>query len=325
MTLAGPQSRETSGDDLLSELLSPLRLRGVFASRWTVHAPWGVHGDREDCAVLHYVRRGECAVTPPGPAEPVVLRPGDLAIFPNGAPHELADRPGRATTPLEALVPGRHDGTTRLVRLEGDGPVTELLCGGLRYERAAVPPIYRALPPVLVLDRRTLAGEPLLADTLERLAGGMDHGAPGTRLVALRAFELVFVLALRAALRRPAEDCPALRALGHPQIGRALLAVQTRYAEPWTLESLAREAGMSRSAFAAAFRRLVGLTPARYLADRRMQEAARLLTETATPLTGVAERVGYASAVGFHLAFRRHYGMTPGRYRGTPTRADRPG
>ncbi|REE99830.1 AraC family transcriptional regulator [Thermomonospora umbrina] len=306
---------DTGADgDLLDALLDPLRLRGVFASRWTVHAPWGVRGGQENCAVLHHVRTGVCTVTLPG-SEPLVLRPGDLAIFPHGTPHELADRPGRATMPLDALVPGREAGTARVVRVDGPGPVTELLCGGLHYDGPAVTPLYRVLPDVLVLDREMLAGEPLLAGTLDRLADGMEQDAPGGRLVALRAFELVFVLALRVALHRSAGECPALESLRHPSIGRALLAVQTRFAEPWTLESLAREAGMSRSSFAATFRRLVGEAPARHLAARRMQEAARLLTETAVPLGGVAERVGYASAVGFHLAFRRHHGVTPGEYR----------
>ena len=94
-----------------------------------------------------------------------------------------------------------------------------------------------------------------------------------------------------------------------------MVIIATRFAEPWTIESLAREVGMSRSAFTAAFRELVGEAPARHLTGRRMQEAARLLAETTLPQSAVPERVGYHSAVGFHLAFRKWYGMTPGEYR----------
>jgi AraC-like DNA-binding protein len=309
--------RETSGPggDLLGEWLAPLRLEGVFASRWTARAPWGLRGDQERNAILHYVHSGECAITMPGPADPVVLRAGELAVFPYGTAHEVADRPGRPTTPLDLLLPGRPAGTATEVRVDGPGPVTELLCGGLHYDETAVSPLYRALPEILVLDREMLAGEPLLAGTLDRLAGGTRDGAPGARLVALRSFELVFVLALRVALGRLGDTSPALEALRHPGIGRALLAIQTRFAEPWTLESLAREANMSRSAFAATFTRLVGEAPARHLTGRRMREAARLLHETALPLGVLPDRVGYRSAVGFHLAFRRHFGTPPGEYR----------
>ncbi|XRQ12026.1 AraC family transcriptional regulator [Actinomadura welshii] len=297
--------------DLLDELLAPLRLEGVFVSRWEVRAPWGFRGDRERNAILHYVRSGECAITMPGASEPVVLGAGELAVFPYGTAHELADRPGRPTTPLDLVLPGRPAGSTTEIRVDGPGPPTDLLCGGLHYDEASMSPLYRALPEIIVLDRAVLAAEPLLSGTLHGLT------ARHTGLAALRAFELVFVLALRTALEHLGGMPPALR---HPAVGRALLAVQTRYAEPWTLESLAREARMSRSAFAAAFTRLVGESPGRHLAGRRMREAARLLAETETPLAAIPERVGYRSSVGFHLAFRRSFGVPPGEYRRAPHR-----
>lgn len=298
--------------DLLDELLAPLRLEGVFVSRWQVRGPWGVHGDQERNAILHYVRSGECAITMPAAAAPVTLRAGELAVFPWGAAHAISDRPGRATSPLELFLPGRPAGSTSTVRVDGPGPATDLLCGGLHYDEAAVSPLYRSLPEIIVLDRAALDAEPLLAETLRGLTGRYRG------LAALRAFELVFVLALRTALDRLDGMPPALR---DPAIGRALLAIETRYAEPWTLESLAGEARMSRSAFAAAFTRLVGDAPARYLAGRRMREAALLLTTTDLPLAAIPERVGYRSSVGFHLAFRRHTGVPPGEYR----RLARPG
>ncbi|WP_327104003.1 AraC family transcriptional regulator [Nonomuraea glycinis] len=380
--------------DLLSELLAPLRLRGVFHSRWTARAPWGVAGEREHCALLHYVQEGTCVVelpdrvlpvghsgtVPPGevrtgsreasadgvpeedrPAQGapedgrpargapgevrtargasgggvrgasdedravpcegragvtrvVRLRAGDLAVFPQGAAHRIADAPGGATMPLETLLPGREPGAMRTVRIDGPGPATTMLCGGLHYDEAAASPLYRALPAMLVLGRDAVAGQPLLGDTLTRLSGEWDLGEPGLGLVAVRAFELAYVLALRAALADP-EGVPVLQALRHPAISRALLAVQCRFGEPWTVESLAAESGLSRSAFAATFRELVGEAPMRHLTARRMREAARLLADTPLPHSAIAERVGYRSAVGFHLAFKQWYGHTPGDHR----------
>ncbi|MGW0481598.1 AraC family transcriptional regulator [Nonomuraea sp. NPDC003214] len=311
--------------DLLSELLAPLRLRAVFHSRWTVRAPWGVAGPAERCALIHYVQDGGCVVELPGLPAPVRLAAGDLAVFPHGAAHRLADAPGRPSVPLESLLPARDPGATGAVRIDGDGPATTMLCAGLHYDEPA-PPLYRALPPVLVLGRAAVARQPLLAGTLAGLAREWDGGEPGLPLVAVRAFELAFVLALRAALAEPGPgpdagsgSAPVLRALRHPAVGAALLAVQTRYAEPWTVETLAAEAGLSRSAFAATFRELVGETPMRHLTARRMHEAARLLTATRLPHAAVAHRVGYGSTVGFHLAFKQWYGTTPGGYRSSAT------
>ncbi|WP_246267003.1 AraC family transcriptional regulator [Nonomuraea typhae] len=301
--------------DLLSDLLAPLRLHGVFHSRWLAHAPWGVSGERDNCALLHYVVTGSCAVELPGSA-PVRLEPGDLAVFPHGSAHRLGDRPGGPAVPLTEVLPEREPGDVTTVEIPGPGPRTLMLCGGLHYDRAAAAPLYKALPPLLTLRSEQLHAHPLLGATLRQLAGEWDTAGPGAQLVALRAFEMVFVLALRAALDLgcPA-DQPILQALRHPGVAAALSAVHTRFTETWTLESLAAEAGMSRSAFAATFRRLVGQAPMRHLTARRMQEAARLLTETRLPQHRISERVGYGSPVGFHLAFRQWYGVTPGDYR----------
>lgn len=304
-----------SEPDLLSELLAPLRLRGVFHSRWSARAPWGVDGDTEDRALLHYVREGGCAIELADGVEPVWLGPGELAVFPHGTAHRLGDRAGRTGVPLARLLPGRPSGEVRSVRIDGPGPRTLLLCGGLDYDAAAAAPLYRALPSVLVLHRAAVAAEPLLADTLRHLADADVQAGPGGRIAVLRAFETAFVLALRAVLSDATDDRAPLPAIRHPAVGKALLAVHTRYSEPWTLTSLATEAGLSRSAFAAAFRELVGEPPMTHLTARRMQEAAQLLTATDLPHSRIAASIGYGSVAGFHLAFRSWTGSTPGAYR----------
>ncbi len=301
--------------DLLSDMLAPLRLNGVFHSRWRARAPWGIAGEREDCAVLHYVHEGQCSIDLPELDRPLMLVEGDLAVFPRGSAHRLADRAGRSTVPLDTVLPDRARGNVGTVEIGGTGPLTVVLCGGLHYDALAADPLYGSLPPVLVLPRDVLATQPLLANTLNRLAAEWDDDQPGASLVALRAFELTFVLALRVAVNALSQDQPILRALRHPALSKALHAVHHRFAEPWTVQSLASEAGLSRSAFAEVFRDLVGEPPMRHLTARRMQEGARLLTETDLPHQRIAERVGYQSMVGFHLAFRSWSGQPPGEYR----------
>ncbi|MEU7279446.1 AraC family transcriptional regulator [Streptomyces sp. NPDC045431] len=311
----------TDSDDLLSELLQPLRLTGVFDSRWHVSAPWAIEGDAEQsCAVLHYIVQGGCWITAEGQT-PQELHAGDLAVFPTGTAHRLADRPERQGVPLKAMLPERVPGTSGEIRISGGGPQSRLLCAGLHYDASAATGLYKALPWVLVLDRSQVDREPLLRDTLRLLASPDRPVGPGDRLITLRAFEMALVLALRPLLREFAENPASLPVLRHPGISRALVMIATRFAEPWTIESLAKEVGMSRSAFTAAFRELVGEAPARHLTGRRMQEAARLLGETSLPQSAVPQRVGYQSAVGFHLAFRKWFGVTPGEYRSGATAA----
>ncbi|MFJ3904718.1 AraC family transcriptional regulator [Streptomyces sp. NPDC090025] len=306
---------DTEPDDLLSELLKPLRLTGVFDSRWNVRAPWAIEGDAEQsCAVLHYLTEGDCWITGAGHT-PLHLRAGDLIVFPTGVAHRLSDSPDRTGLPLKAVLPERQPGTSGEIRIDGTGAVSKLLCAGLHYDASAATGLYQALPWALVLDGAQVDREPLLRDTLRLLAAPDRPVGPGDRLITLRAFEMALVLALRPLLRELAASPAALPVLRHPGIRRALVMIATRFAEPWTIDSLAREVGMSRSAFTAAFRELVGESPARHLTARRMQEAARLLTETSLPQSAVPARVGYQSAVGFHLAFRKWYGRTPGEHR----------
>ncbi|MET9374390.1 AraC family transcriptional regulator [Streptomyces sp. NPDC002992] len=305
----------TDRDDLLSELLQPLRLTGVFDSRWHVRAPWAIEGDAEQsCAVLHYIVEGGCWITGEG-RTPVELRAGDLIVFPTGTAHRLADRPDRQGVPLKAVLPERKPGTSGEIVIDGSGPESRLLCAGLHYDASAATGLYTSLPWALVLDGPQVDREPLLRDTLRLLASPDRPVGPGDRLITLRAFEMALVLALRPLLRELADNPTSLPMLRHPGISRALVVIATRFAEPWTIDSLSREVGMSRSAFTAAFRDLVGESPARHLTSRRMQEAARLLAETSLPQSAVPARVGYQSAVGFHLAFRKWFGVTPGEYR----------
>ncbi|MFD7320120.1 AraC family transcriptional regulator [Streptomyces sp. NPDC059875] len=302
-------------EDLLSELLQPLRLTGVFDSRWHVRAPWAIEGDAEQsCAVLHYIVEGGCWITGDD-RTPLELRAGDLIVFPTGMAHRLSDRPDRQGVPLKAVLPERRPGTSGEIVIDGTGPESRLLCAGLHYDASAATGLYTSLPWALVLDGAQVDREPLLRDTLRLLASTDRPVGPGDRLITLRAFEMALVLALRPLLRELADNPTSLPMLRHPGISRALVVIATRFAEPWTIDSLAREVGMSRSAFTAAFRDLVGESPARHLTCRRMQEAARLLTETSLPQSGVPSRVGYQSAVGFHLAFRKWFGVTPGEYR----------
>jgi AraC-like DNA-binding protein len=105
-----------------------------------------------------------------------------------------------------------------------------------------------------------------------------------------------------------------LRAIFDPQMGNALSAIHDRVNSPWTVESLAEAAGMSRSAFAARFKELLGQTPLEYVTGWRMQKAMQLLEQRDKKLIDVARSVGYESDAAFSKAFKRVVGTNPGEY-----------
>jgi AraC-like DNA-binding protein len=188
----------------------------------------------------------------------------------------------------------------------------------LRFDKPSLKPVTQLLPRLILVkaeQARTLA----LHSTLQLLAAEMAEQAPGSEVVADRLAEVLFIQTLRAHIASASETCrqPWLRAIFDPQIGTALKAIHENVNGPWTVESLAETAGMSRSAFALRFKELLGQTPLDYVTDWRMQKALRLLKEEDKKLVEVAQSVGYESDAAFSKAFKRIVGLTPGEYRQT--------
>ncbi|RIJ71339.1 AraC family transcriptional regulator [Nakamurella silvestris] len=106
-----------------------------------------------------------------------------------------------------------------------------------------------------------------------------------------------------------------LQTVEDPRIGQAVDGMHSDLTRTWSVDDLARLATMSRSAFAARFREVVGTTPASYLTAIRMEAARELLRTEDVTVTELAYRVGYSSDAGFSRAFRRHTGVVPSRWR----------
>jgi AraC-like DNA-binding protein len=191
-----------------------------------------------------------------------------------------------------------------------------LVCGFLGCDVRPFNPLLATLPRLLHVRRESRpAGDPLgqlidftIAESRERRAGG--------ECVRLRLSELMFVEVVRRHLATlPAEQRGWLAGLRDPTVGRALARLHERPAHPWTLESLARDVGVSRSVLADRFAHFAGLPPMQYLTRWRMQVAARLLAEGVAKVSAVALEVGYDSEAAFGRAFKKTAGVPPGVWR----------
>jgi transcriptional regulator GlxA family with amidase domain len=161
-----------------------------------------------------------------------------------------------------------------------------------------------------------------LQKTLELLASEVDGSKlisePGAEIAVRRLADLLLIQALRAHITTTEgnqERTGWLHALADSQIGAALNSMHKRIEHPWTVASLASEAGMSRSAFAQRFKKLMSETPLEYLTRWRMYRGSDLLRESDRKLADVAQAVGYDSDGAFHKAFKRVLGIAPGEYR----------
>lgn len=308
--------------DLLSDILMQLSLKGSLYFRTAFRPPWGVRVPRyENVARFHYAHRGECLIRHEAGGEALRLAQGDLAIVPAGASHVLYCTPGTelAALPLETVLErAGYTGEGVLVYPEApdpEGRETQLICGHFSIATGQGHPIFNKLPPMIhIRDYGAGAGQWMEA-SLRMIGAETAAPAPGGDLIALKLSEAIFAQAIRAFLASPEAQDVGLSGFADPQLARALTAFHRDPSRHWTLEGLAREAGLSRTGFAVRFAGKVGMPPLRYLTYWRMQLACKALRETPLPLAEIAERVGYGSESGFSRVFRREKGVPPATYR----------
>jgi transcriptional regulator GlxA family with amidase domain len=154
--------------------------------------------------------------------------------------------------------------------------------------------------------------------SLEFAAHEIGARRAGSETMLAKLSELLFVEALRHYVESlPQEQTGWLAGLKDPFVSRALALLHKDVARAWTVEELGREVGLSRSALAERFTRLIGEPPMRYLARWRIQLAAHQLRNSDTPLARVAAQAGYESEAAFNRAFKRSLGVPPAAWRKT--------
>ncbi|CAM3705722.1 DNA-binding domain-containing protein, AraC-type [Bordetella sputigena] len=257
------------------------------------------------CAVLE----GQCCLAVDDHA-PMVLKAGDFVLVP--AMRKLVNTNVSGRKSAAETSPVRiGDGHFRVGRQDGPADVRMRIghCGFSPADAALLVPL---LPQVMLVR-----GEPRLAALVQWVGDETRAQRPAREPVLDRLLELLLIEALRGGASLT--TAPGLaRGLADQRVGVALRALHADPGLPWTVEKLAAQAALSRSAFFARFERVVGMKPMAYLLAWRMALAKRWLREQALSLDRIAERVGYSSASTFSVAFARHVGQSPIRYgRGT--------
>jgi AraC-like DNA-binding protein len=241
-----------------------------------------------------------------------------MVVYPAGDANILASAPGmrarpdasRYYHPVHDVLPFPIE-----VNVDGTGDRCRFACGFLACDSRPFNPLLESLPvlvhaPVSARSWRWMTG---LLDAAVEASDGRDAGQEA---MLAKLSELMFVEALRTHIAGLPPDARSwIAGLRDAEVGAALRLLHGRFAEPWTLEPLAREVGMSRSSFADRFTAYVGVPPMTYLARWRLQVAARMLQGGAVSVAQVSSAVGYQSESAFHRAFKRHVGAAPGSWR----------
>ncbi|MEV0148215.1 MULTISPECIES: AraC family transcriptional regulator [unclassified Nonomuraea] len=305
--------------DVLSDVVALMRSGQPRSARVAWRAPWGQRFPAvPGSAGFQVILQGSCWLVPPS-GGPVALGVGDVVFFPHGHGYGLADAP---STPLaEPVCDPLEDAELFVSDSVGhDGPTTVTLCAGYRLDARHAHPLLRELPETIHLPAR-LGRHPELRAAVDLLGNEVGNPRPGADTIVLALLDMLLLYILRAWLEEPAAPAGATgwaSALTDPAVGAALDALHRAPARPWTVQTLAAQAGMSRATFSRRFAALVGRPPLTYLTWWRLTVAAGLLRASDAPLGEVASRVGYTSEFAFANAFKRQYGIAPGKYRRRP-------
>ena len=316
--------------DVLSDVLRAVRLTGALYFDVNARAPWiaetppissicaSVMPGFEHVISFHIMLDGACWAQVADESQPPVrLETGDAVLFLDGAGHFMATEPGQRSTPNMDIYYRPKDRPLPFVlrELGGTGQSSRFVCGYLGCDARPFNPVLAELPRMLHVQGSSVSGQ--LTHDLIRVAlqETQSPGAGGETILS-KLSELMFLHAVRQYIDSlPSESTGWLAGLRDRSINAALHLMHGRPAEPWTLDSLAREVGMSRSAFAERFVRVMGVPAMHYLSSWRLQLAANLLERQRLSIAQAAAEVGYESEAAFNRAFKKQVGMPPGAWR----------
>jgi AraC-like DNA-binding protein len=312
--------------DALFEICRTMQLSGAVFLDAEFTAPWCITSrvTPEDCIPFmprpaqvisyHYVKAGQLLLNVEG-YPPTAVEAGEIILLPRNDEHVLASAANLRPVNAHFLIqPGPAGGLARIVH-GGGGERTQILCGFLGTTTPHMP-IVSILPKMLRIGVEQGASGSWIESSFRFAAHQLAEGRVESPAVLAKLAELLFMEAVRRFVASLAPEASGwLAGLRDPIVGRAVALLHSRMRHRWTTEQLAREVGLSRSAFAERFTTLMGEPPMHYLANWRMQVAAQRLKGAREPIARIAFETGYESEAAFNRAFKRAFGMPPVTWR----------
>ena len=315
--------------DALSDVLRVAHLTGGVFLHAEFFAPWCIAArvSPEHCApalgpashlmIFHYIVEGDLRIRVEGEeGDGQVIGAGEVVLLPRNDLHLMGSDLGLPPVAGRDVIQPPKDGGLFSIHHGGGGRRTRMVCGFLGCASAEGNPVLATLPPLLKLNVEQGGAAEWIRSTFQYAAEELSTGRPGSETVLAKLSELLFV----EAVRRYAEALPEgqtgwLAGLRDPYVARTLALLHRDITRRWTVDELGREVGLSRSALADRFIRLIGVPPMHYLANWRMQVATQKLRNTSASLAQVAETVGYDSEAAFSRAFKKAFGAAPATWR----------
>jgi AraC-like DNA-binding protein len=313
--------------DVLSEVLKVVKLQGAlffngeFSSPWSFCSPPShtvasyVAPAARHVIIYHLLTEGRASARLAN-GERIILEAGDIVIFPHGDAHFIENGPPTKSVDIQNELNRIFAKGLKLSRLGGGGEVTRFVCGFMACEPRLSQVFLSGLPPLFKVSIRNDASGRWLENSIRFSVNEADASRAGGEAVLAKLSEVLFVETLRTYIAHlPAEQTGWLAGARDPEVGKTLALMHRNPAHPWTIASLAKEAGVSRSVLAERFRHYLNQPPMAYLTGWRLQLGAQMLGSTNYSVAQIASEVGYESEAAFNRAFKRQFTVPPARFR----------
>ncbi|WP_412558092.1 AraC family transcriptional regulator [Thalassospira sp. MIT1370] len=309
-----------AGHDMVNDLLSGVRLRGLDYRRIEISAPYGLRfgEDMDDTrAWFHFIGQGTVHLrTKSGAVH--VLGCGDAVLLPCAGIHDLYSEDGVAMRSVDAFEKAPLcDAASEIRACEADACRSKdnlIFSCAMEFDLGWLHPLAHLKPEIMHIET-VPDHDPQIPAILDVMTSELRAKRPGYGVILTRLADVVAAAILRRWVEAGCDVCGWVEAVRDPKLARLLAALHKEPGRNWSVADMASEMGMSRSVFAERFVELTKATPQQYLTNLRMRLASQWIGRENLSLDEVAERLGYASVAAFSRAFKRTTGKSPGAIR----------
>ena len=298
--------------DLLDRLLITLAVRLHAFSVCQIQRGWRLAFSPFEAITIHYVLRGSGSLrVGQGPWLPFAQH--DIIVVPARQSHAMGEAMDVAGEAQAAEQCGLHGDGLIAFRAGNGTPDTLLVCGQISASYDGALGLFELFKAPII---GSFSADSILHRSFELMLAEVFRPALGTQAMTEVLMKQCLIILLRQhLLAGEAGASPVLMALREPRLARAVLAILEQPGAPYTVESLAVMAGMSRTSFAERFSQIFEQAPMDFIQRVRLRIAAQLLASTDLPVKVIAGSVGYASRSSFSRAFEAIYGAAPTDFR----------
>ena len=306
--------------DMMNELLSGVRLKGLEYRRVEISTPFGLRfgeGADKRLAYFHFIGQGSAFLrTRSGTIQQLAC--GDAVLIPSAGAHDLYSEDGAPLISIDAFekVP-LCDATSEISACDTEKCRSNdnfIFSCAMEFDLGWLHPLAHLKPEVMHIET-VPDHDPQIPAILDVMTKELKAKRPGYAVILTRLADVVAAAILRRWVETGCNVCGWVEAMRDPKLAQVLSALHRDPGRQWSVADMASEMGTSRSVFAERFAELTHSTPQQYLGNLRMRLASQWISQDNLSLDEIADRLGYSSAASFSRAFKRMTGISPGAVR----------